>query len=69
MFCNVGYDIKELVSVLWLLNRSYFDFNFSVSIERSVLLNIIIIELNIDLENFGFGDIICFFWYYWYFGE
>ncbi|XP_052689114.1 uncharacterized protein LOC128167432 [Crassostrea angulata] len=67
--CNVGYEIKEPVSVLWSLNRSYSDFNLSVSTERSVSSNIITTELNIDLENSGFGDITCSLRHYRHFGE
>lgn len=55
----VDYN-KVLLSVLWFLNGSYFYFDFSLSIERSVLLNFIMFELDIVFEDFGFGDIICF---------
>lgn len=72
MFCGVIVFIEVLIIVLWFLNGSYFylNFIFSFSRERRILLYIIIIGLDIDLiENFNFGDIVCFFWFYEYFGD
>lgn len=65
LFCGVIVFEEVLIIVLWFLNGSYFYLNFSFSKKRSILFYIINIKLDFDfIENFGFGDIICFFWFY-----
>lgn len=70
MFCIVIINNEVLIIVLWFLNGSYYYLNFSFSKKGSFLFNIIIIGKDIDfIENFDFGDIICFFWFYVYGSE
>lgn len=67
--CYVIDYNKAPLSVLWSLNGSHPYSNFSLSTERRVSSNIITSELNIDIENSGFGDITCSIRDYQYLGK
>lgn len=67
--CHVVDYNKASVSVLWSLNGSHSYSDFSLSIERNVLSNIITSELDIDFEDSGFGDITCSIRNYQHLGE